>query len=111
MIKFYKEHGVAPREKKCGCHLASKWVLSYEDIQRIVHFVNNFADVHAMLLPGRIPGFKRADILVLLTTKTKSSLWRKYETCVIMVIVFLNLDIYICIKCLSAQASGPAERN
>ncbi|KAK6302948.1 hypothetical protein J4Q44_G00273030 [Coregonus suidteri] len=77
VIKFYKEHGVAPRKKRCGGHLASKWVMSYEDIQRIVHYVNNFDDVHTMSLPGRIPGFKRADIRVLLTFETKSSVWRK----------------------------------
>lgn len=50
---------------------ARKQVLSYEDTQRIVHYVNNVADVHAMPLPGQISGFKRADILVLLTFETK----------------------------------------
>lgn len=32
-----------------------------------------------MPLPGRIPGFRRADIRVLPTTETKSSVWRKYK--------------------------------
>lgn len=78
-IKFYKEYGVAPRIKRGGGRLANKKVLLYDDIRRIVRFISNFADDCAMPLPGRIPGFKRADIRVLPTTETKSSVWRKYK--------------------------------
>ena len=77
IIKFYKEHGLAPRMRRGG-RVVTKRVLSFEDIQRIVRFITNFADVFAMPLPGRIPGFKRTDISVLPTTETKSSVWRKY---------------------------------
>ncbi|KAL3045312.1 hypothetical protein OYC64_013556 [Pagothenia borchgrevinki] len=78
IIKFYKEHGLAPRMRRGG-RVVTKRMLSFEDIQRIVRFITNFADVFAMPLPGRIPGFKRTDISVLPTTETKSSVWRKYK--------------------------------
>ncbi|KAF3837845.1 hypothetical protein F7725_009613 [Dissostichus mawsoni] len=78
IIRFYKEHGFAPRLRR-GARVMSRRVLSFEDIQRIAHFINNFADVFSTPLPGRIQGFKRTDIRVLPTTKTKSSVWRKYK--------------------------------
>ncbi|KAK5931551.1 hypothetical protein CesoFtcFv8_000162 [Champsocephalus esox] len=62
-----------------GGRVVTKRVLSFEDIQRIVRFITNFADVFAMPLPERIPGFKRTDISVLPTTESKSSVWRKYK--------------------------------
>lgn len=40
-------------------------VTSFEEIQRIVKFITNFAEDHAILLPGRIPGYKRDDIKLL----------------------------------------------
>jgi len=45
-----------------------------------VSFVTNFAEQHALLLPGRVPGFKRSDIRLLPSHETKASIWRKYET-------------------------------
>jgi hypothetical protein len=97
----------APRKKRCGGHLARKRVLSYEDTQWIVHYVINFTNIHAVPLPGRIPGFKKSDILMLPTFETKVlcvALVQK-RSCVIMVSVFLNLYTYICTKRSSAQAS------
>ena len=78
-VKFYNEFGVAPRMKRGGGRRANKKVLVHEDVERIVRFIQNFADSSAMPLPGRIPGFKRADIRMLPTTETKSFVWRKYK--------------------------------
>ena len=36
--------------------------LSFEEVRSIVLFVQSYADIHAILLPGRIPGYKRDDL-------------------------------------------------
>lgn len=79
LIKFYKQYGLAPRMKRSGGRVLSSRLLTVQDIQRLKQFIVNFADVHAMPLPGRIPGFKRSDIQVLPTTETMTSVWRKYK--------------------------------
>ena len=40
-------------------------VTSYAAIRYIVQFITNFAEQHAILLPGRIPGYKRDDLKIL----------------------------------------------
>ena len=79
LIKFYQQHGLVPRLKRCGGRVLSKGLLTVQDVQRVKQFITNFADVHAMSLPGRIPGFKRSDIQVLPTTETMTSVWRRYK--------------------------------
>ena len=38
-----------------------KTALKLEDIQTVVQFILNFADQQSLILPGRVPGFKRND--------------------------------------------------
>ena len=47
-------------------------VTSYASIRYIVQFVTNFAEQHAILLPGRIPGYKRDDFKLLPSSTTKN---------------------------------------
>lgn len=56
LMKFYKQHIGS------SGHVLSSKLLTIEDIQRVKLFITNFADVLAMPLPGRIPGFKMSDI-------------------------------------------------
>ena len=44
---------------------------SYASIRYIVQFITNFAEQHAILLPGRIPGYKRDDFKLLPSSITK----------------------------------------
>ena len=48
------------------------------DIQHIVHFILQYAEDHAILLPGRIPGYKRDDIQLLPSSATKREVWELY---------------------------------
>ncbi|KAK6190399.1 hypothetical protein SNE40_002279 [Patella caerulea] len=64
--------------KAGGRHLNTR-ALSFEDIQRIVTFLINFAEQHALVLLGRVPGFKRDDVKLLPSSETKASIWRKYS--------------------------------
>ena len=45
-------------------------------------FLTNYVEENAIVLPGRIPGFKRDDVKVLSSSETKMSVWRAYiSTC------------------------------
>ena len=50
--------------------------LTYEDITRIVKFLSNYAEEQAILLPGRVPGYKRDDFKLLPSSTSKRV--RKY---------------------------------
>ena len=45
--------------------------LTYEDITKIVKFLSNYAEEQAILLPGRVPGYKRDDFKLLLSSTSK----------------------------------------
>jgi len=65
--QWYLHHGLVPRKKTA---------LKLEDIQMVVQFILNFADQQSLILPGRVPGFKRNDVRILPSCKTKASIWR-----------------------------------
>ena len=52
--------------------------LSFDGTQRVVAFITFYAEEHAILLPGRVPGYKRADVQLLPTHTTKKNVWRQY---------------------------------
>ena len=45
--------------------------LTFEDITRIVKFLSNYAKEQAILLPGRVPGYKRDDFKLLPSSTSK----------------------------------------
>ena len=49
------------------------------DIQQFVQFVWRYAEENAILLPGRIPGYKRDDIQLLPSSTTKHNIWELYH--------------------------------
>ena len=51
---------------------------STEELSRVVTFLDNYTEVHAILLPGRIPGYKDWDVKLLPTQTTKQSVWVEY---------------------------------
>ena len=53
--------------------------LSIDDRLCVQNVISNYAEVHAVLLPGSIPGFKRDDIKLLPSSKTKVNVWRRYK--------------------------------
>ncbi len=85
MQQWYREHGLTPRRKKSGGRVQSRRVLSYEDTTRVFQFITNFAEEHALILPGHVPCFKRSDLRLLPSTNSKpasggtttSQLWKQ----------------------------------
>ena len=68
--EHFLENGLVEREHgntKNRPHNA----LTFARITNILKFIENYAEKHAILLPGRIPGFKRDDVSVLPTSDSK----------------------------------------
>ena len=73
----YDEHGLTPRRHGNSSRMPVT-SLSFSDNQRVVTFIMNYAETHAILLPGRIPGYKQDDIQLLPASTTKRALWMLY---------------------------------
>ncbi len=52
--------------------------LVLEDVQQVVRFIRQYSESNAILLPGRIPGYKRDDIQILPSSTTKRAVWLLY---------------------------------
>ena len=48
------------------------------ELKAIVLFLKNYSEENAILLPGRIPGYKRTDLQLLPTSTTKKEVWNSY---------------------------------
>ena len=50
------------------------------DIKNAVRYILQYAEDHAILLPGRIPGYKRDDLQLLPSSTTKREVWHLYHS-------------------------------
>ena len=48
-------HGLTPRRHGNSCRMPAT-SLSFSDNEHMVTFITNYAETHAILLPGRVPG-------------------------------------------------------
>ena len=48
-------------------------------IEDVKNFLTNYAKENAVLLPGRIPGFKNDDIRLLSSSETRKNVWRAFN--------------------------------
>ena len=48
------------------------------DLHQITTFLSNYSEANAILLPGRIPGYKRSDVQLLPTHTIKHQVWESY---------------------------------
>ncbi|KAL8595653.1 hypothetical protein ACOMHN_025689 [Nucella lapillus] len=79
LSKHYKKDPTAPPTLKSGGRKNNTATLTLQDTQQVVQFIRNYAEEHAISLPGRVPGFKRDDILLLPSAHVKSSIYRRYK--------------------------------
>ena len=47
--------------------------ISFADTQRVVEFLQTYAEANTILLPGRIPGYKRSDVQLLPSSTTNAT--------------------------------------
>ena len=53
--------------------------LSLADLQQMVQFISNYSEAHAILLSGRVPGYKRDDLELLPASTTKRQIWMQFN--------------------------------
>ena len=80
--KNLQENGLAPRQHGNLRRLPSN-TISFGDTQRVVEFLQAYAEANAILLPGRIPGYKRTDVQLLPSCTTKRHVWQQYCTALV----------------------------
>jgi hypothetical protein len=77
--KSLRSNGLATRthgnNKRSPSH-----ALSLSSTEYVVRFVLNYAEQHALLLPGRVPGYSRSDIKLLPSSVSKRGIWKVYQT-------------------------------
>jgi len=78
LIKSYKEFGISARVKKCGGRSNNTRALSFEDIKRVIHFITSYAEDHALVLPGRVPGVWKHGVKLLPSSNTKVVVYKSY---------------------------------
>ena len=76
--QHYKNHGITPRTHGNKGEMPIG-TCSMDTLQHVISFLDNYAEEHAVALPGRVPGFKRSDIKLLPSSATKASIHRLYE--------------------------------
>ena len=83
IIKLYKENGLVPKEKKSGGRSNQRSAYSYEDIKRSVAFITNYSEDHALVLPERVPGFRRESVKLLPSSETKIKVFKAYSSAMV----------------------------
>ena len=86
--KWYRSNGVQPKENRNAGRNNTR-AFSFEDLKRTVAFVSNYADDHGMVMPGRVPGFKRDDIKLMPSSETKVNVYKAYRTAMQQVGMYL----------------------
>lgn len=54
LVKHYKMHGLCPRDFLYKGRNSK--AVTFEQAKAIVDFITNISNVHALALPGRVPG-------------------------------------------------------
>ena len=78
LCRHYSCHGATPR-RHGNVSKSPKHALSLAETQSIVSFLHHFASVHALFLPGWIPGNFDERYVLLPSDMSKRFVYRKYE--------------------------------
>ena len=78
LVKHYQVNGLSLRTHGNKKRLPNS-AFSAASIEPVVKFIMNVTEDKALLLPGRVPGFKRIDVKLLPSSMTKSRLWKSYQ--------------------------------
>ena len=68
------------KEKRAGGRRYNVRAHSFADIERAIAFINNYAEDHALALPGRIPGSRREAVKLLPSSETKVKVHAAYKS-------------------------------
>lgn len=76
LLAHYRKNGLTPKEKLSGGR--KKTSFAFQDMRRAAAFISNYAEEHALVLPGRVPGFRRDDVKLLPSSETQIKVYRAY---------------------------------
>ena len=76
--EHYEEHGLSQRVHGNYKRLPHN-TLPQAVTEDVKSFLTNYAEENAVLLPGRIPGFKNDDIRLLSSSESKMNVWRAFK--------------------------------
>ena len=79
LFEHYCCNGTLPREHG-NLHRAPHNRIQFEDVKDVISFIEKYAEVHAMPLPGRLPNYKSDKSLLLPSNASKSEIYRQYVT-------------------------------
>ena len=81
LLKWYTANGLMPKEKRSGRRgNNTRATLSRTSSRQ--WYVSQYAEHQALLLPGRVPGFKRYDVKLLPSAEMKAKVYDVYATTV-----------------------------
>ena len=78
-FKRLKSHYITHGRTHGNTKRLPKHALSSEQLKEVVTYIQNHAEAHALVLPGRIPGYKQTDIKLLPCSTTKHEIWELYR--------------------------------
>ncbi|MEQ2267801.1 hypothetical protein XENORESO_010637, partial [Xenotaenia resolanae] len=76
IIRHFDENGARPRLRKKSQRPPDPNFISSE--QQVLEFINNYAEDHTIMLPGRHPDHRDWHVKLLPTRVSKASVWRLY---------------------------------
>lgn len=74
-----RHDGIAPRVHGNKRRLPPN-ALSFEETRGVVAFIQNYAEEHAIMLLGRVPGYRKTDLQLLPCHTTKYLVWKVYSS-------------------------------
>ena len=96
LMVHFADHGLVPRTHG-NLKRLPKHALSFTTIEYVVKFLVNHAENNAILLPGRIPGYKETDIKLLPSSTSKRRIWRftmsQYNPSMLCILWLIPLSI------------------
>jgi len=90
-------NGLTTRQHGNSKHLPHN-ALTFEDNTNVVTFLHNYAEANAILLLGRIPGYKRDDIVLLPSCTSKRVTTPNY-VCTVYVCVHICKHVHVSPQC------------
>jgi len=72
------EQGIQPVRHGNAGRTPTHKVMTFEDVQRVADFLNNYAENNALILPGRVPSFRDQSLKLLPSWETKTAMHDLY---------------------------------
>ena len=79
LLEHYQNHGISVRVHGNSKRLPHN-TLPQAIAEDVKNFLSNYAEENAVLLQGRIPGFKNEDIVLLSSSETKMHVWNCFKS-------------------------------